>query len=196
MRIAIASFLLFASLAGCRAPSPAPVSSVTAPTPAPSVPASATPQPHAEPPASGDEDCVRGEPKPFLDASRVKDHRFVPGVGARAEESATLADGTAIRIGHMGCAHYVEVFRFVLPREKDGNWAARASALLKSLPTDERRAKDVEFWTEKLDAHATANPKPGAPVEVDLVEGFSWIRVEAKPASGGTELEIVYDVAL
>lgn len=190
-RIAAITILI---VSGCRAPAtsveaPAPIATTAAATPATS-PAAATPLDEDE------ELCARGEPKPFLDASRVKDHRFEPGVGPRAEESATLPDGRTVRIGHLGCAHYVETFRFVLAGETEIRPAARAAELLRSLPARWLRAKDVEFWTEKLDAYAKANPGPATSAEVGLVEGFSWIRVQTRPVAGGTELEIVYDIAL
>ena len=145
--------------------------------------------------------CARGEPKPFLDASRVKNHRFTPGVGPRAEESGA-AGRLDVRVQHTGCVHYVEIIQITVPEyvparaQKYLGNVDFAADVLRALPVVPERANDVKFWTEKLDAFAKANPNAKLPAEVDLVEGFSWLRIDARPAPDELELEIVYDVAL
>ena len=176
--------------------------STPASTPATTTTAATAASPIASSPTAslpaGDEDCTRGDATPVLDAAKVAGYAFHRGIGSRAEEVATLADGVSLRILHTGCAHYVERFVFVTkgdaPSGKDV--LARAAKLVKSLPVRGDRAASAAQWADLLSARAAAAPAYVAGEEIVVIPDFSWLSVTEKTVPGGTELEVVYDIAL
>lgn len=170
----------FVSIAAC---TPTPASAPASPTPvasAPATPALAT--------SLGDEHCTRGEATPALDASKVKGHSFSRGLGPRAEEKATLADGTSVRVMHLGCEHFVERYTFRLAKvPAAGDVPGRAKELFAALPVASDRAARVKTWVDALDKADTI----GMPITV----GSGATLTLATLATTNGELAVVYDSA-
>lgn len=193
----IASFLAV-FLAGCSPKLPDPPPVPTMPTHA-ATPAVSPPTPPAT--MLGDEDCTRGDAIAVLDPARVSAHTFRRGMGPRAEESATLADGVTVRIQHLGCAHFVERFTFFVPGGAGPAtdltpWLVRLSALLKALPVREGRIKPMAKWAELLATRAAATPAYAAGEEIVVIPRFDGLFVTVTPVAGGMEIELVDDIAL
>ena len=165
----------FVAVAGC-SPTPSTLPATSTPAPA----ASAAPVT-----SLGDEGCTRGDATPALDASKVKNHSFSRGLGPRAEEKATLADGTAVRVMHLGCEHYVERFTFTLAKvPAAGDVPAKAKELFAALPVAADRMARVKSWIDALDKADTV----GMPITVG-----SGATLTLATTSG--ELAVVYDAA-
>lgn len=148
----------------------------------------------------GDEGCTRGDATPVLDASKVTGHSFARGIGPRAEEKATLPGGVPVTILHTGCAHYVEHYRFRLPHDGTPGagypWLAKTAELLTAMPVRDDRTKSITEWVALLQKRSSAKPAYVLGEEIVVQEGFSWLSLDVKPANGGSEIELVYDIAL
>lgn len=186
--LALASIVVFAS-------SCSPRTAALPSTPDSTPPASAAASPAVRPATSaGDEGCNRGDATPALDASKVTGHSFTRGLGPRAEEKATLADGTPVRVQHLGCEHYVERYTFTLAKahapEDAAFWVARAKELVTALPLTAEHAPARDAW---LAALATAAPL-GTPMPLPALP--ATLELEARRSGSGSELDLVYDVSL
>lgn len=165
-------------------------------TPDSTPPASAATSPSAGPATTlGDEGCTRGDATPALDATKVAGHSFSRGLGPRAEETGTLADGTRVRVRHLGCEHYVERYTFTLAKGSsitDGKqWAARAKELLAALPFAADRAKAREDWIAAL-TKAAPTYELRSPI---ALEHHASLQLEARSTGAGSELDVIYDAA-
>lgn len=145
----------------------------------------------------GDEGCTRADATPVLDPARATAHGFHRGMGPRAEETALIAGHIKLRILHTGCEHFVERYVFFVPG--DGKLPPpleMASELVRALPVRGDRVTSAKEWVERLESREAAKPPYAPGEEITVIPNFSWLSVISKSVEGGTELELVYDIAL
>lgn len=158
-----------------------------------------------------DDSCVAGEARQLFskEAKTLKNYKVVTHDKTRnyIEETFELADGTIVKTGNGGCAHFDRSVTFKIKRIPTKGerfeakvWLTRASELLAKLPAESTIGKEISSYLreheKKILEQKPIKTEAGYQIEATDTDGFNTVHLKVSEGSEMTELSASVNTAL